>query len=100
MADERRTAVVTVRNRQGLHMRPVDMLVRAAAKYKCEIVVEKASQKVDCRSYLAMLGLGAAEGEELRLEAIGEDAAEAIAELVELFDRRFDEPDDAMDEGG
>lgn len=75
-------------------MRPVDMLVRAAAKYKCEITVEKAAQRVDCRSYLAMLGLGAAEGEELRLEAVGEDAGDAIAELVGLFDGRFGEADD------
>ncbi len=74
-------------------MRPVDLLVQTASRYSCEITLEKCSQRVDCRSYLAMLGLGAAAGEELRLEATGDDAEEAVAEIVSLFERNFDEED-------
>ena len=96
MAENYCTATVVVRNSQGLHMRPVNLLVQAASKYRCEIIVERAAQRVDCRSYLAMLGLGAMAGEELKVEANGDDAEAAINEIVALFERRFDE-DDAND---
>jgi phosphocarrier protein HPr len=87
------SATVTVLNSQGLHMRPVDLLVQAANRFQSEITFERFSQRVDCRSYLAMLGLGATTGEQLKLEAIGDDAEEAIAEIVRLFECRFNEND-------
>ncbi len=74
-------------------MRPVDMIVQAANRFQCEITLERHSQRVDCRSYLAMLGLGATSGEQLKLEANGEDADEAIAEILQLFEKRFNEED-------
>ena len=86
--------VVTVRNAQGLHMRPLDTLVRAANNYKCEITVERLSQRVDCRNFLSMLSLGAEMGTQLTIEAIGDDAAQAIAEICELFENRFGEDDE------
>jgi phosphocarrier protein len=85
------TATVTVLNDEGLHMRPVDLLVQTANRFKCEITFEKGSQKVDCRSYLAMLGLGATGGEQLTVDATGDDADEAVAEIVKLFDQKFNE---------
>ncbi len=40
---------------------------------------------------LQMMSLGAAQGEELSLEASGEDAAEAADAVEQLFLRKFDE---------
>jgi phosphotransferase system HPr (HPr) family protein len=84
-------ATVTVRNPQGLHMRPADMLVRTAGRFTCKIFIERAGQKVDCKSILGILTLGATQGSELSIEADGPDAQEAISEIVDLFDRSFDE---------
>ncbi len=72
-------------------MRPIDLLVQAANRYQCEITIERLSQRVDCRSYLAMLGLGATCGEELKLEANGDDADAAVEEIIKLFQDRFNE---------
>jgi phosphocarrier protein HPr len=83
--------LVTVRNPEGLHMRPADKLVRAAAGFQCQIELERAGQIADCRSILSLLTLGATQGCELVLRAQGPDAAEAIQAICAMFDQQFDE---------
>jgi phosphocarrier protein HPr len=84
-------AIVIVQNPQGLHMRPADMLVKVAGRYSSNISIERAGQRVDCKSILGILTLGATQGAELLIQADGPDAAEAVSEIVGLFDRSFDE---------
>lgn len=84
-------ATVTVRNPQGLHMRPADLLVRTAGRFASKIIIERAGQRVDCKSILGILTLGATQGSELCILAEGPDAQQAISEIVGLFDRSFDE---------
>ncbi|MBL8873933.1 MAG: HPr family phosphocarrier protein [Planctomycetaceae bacterium] len=85
--------IVTVRNSQGLHMRPADLLVKAAMKFRCRIELEKDGQIVDARSILGLLTLGAQAGTSLNLKAIGDDAPAAIQALGDLFDNCFYETD-------
>ncbi len=83
---------VTVLNPEGLHMRPADKLVRAAAAFQCQIELERAGQVADCRSMISLLTLGAMQGCELMLRAQGPDADEAIRTIASLFDQQFNEP--------
>jgi phosphotransferase system HPr (HPr) family protein len=83
--------MVTVRNPEGLHMRPADKLVRAATGFQCQIELERAGQIADCRSILSLLTLGATQGCELVLRAQGPDADEAIRVIRLMFDSHFDE---------
>lgn len=85
--------VVTVTNPLGIHMRPADMLSRAAQQFACQIVIEKDGQQVDCKSILSILTLGAAQGTTLGLRAEGEDAETAVNTLSDLFQSGFDETD-------
>lgn len=87
-------AIVTVRNPQGLHMRPADILVKTAGRFESDIRIEKMGQQVDCKSILGILTLGAVQGCELAIAANGPDAPQAIAEIVDLFERGFDELDE------
>lgn len=91
MSDASSRATVTVQNPQGLHMRPADMLVKTAGRFACSIVVEKDGQRVDCKSILGILTLGATQGSELTIMADGPDAHHAVNEIVGLFGRSFDE---------
>ncbi|MEM6365618.1 MAG: HPr family phosphocarrier protein [Planctomycetota bacterium] len=86
---------VQVINPQGLHARPADLLVRCAASFQSNILLQKGSEQVDCRSILSLLTLGATTGTELTLVADGDDAAEAIAAISDLFQQGFHEIDDA-----
>ena len=86
---------VVVRNPEGLHARPADRLVRTAGAYASDIAVVRDGQRVDGKSILSLLTLGATQGTELSIEVDGEDAPEAMAALVELFESGFDEDAEA-----
>jgi len=83
------TRTVTVRNSQGLHARPADLLVREASRHQASIMLEKDGHRVDCKSILSLLTLGAVCGTEMKLMADGADADLAIAAVAELFDCGF-----------
>ncbi len=80
---------VVVRNPQGLHLRPADLLVKQASRYTCQVLLGREGQMADCKSILSILTLGAAQGTELNLTAEGCDAAEAIQAIAELFEHGF-----------
>lgn len=82
---------VTVRNPQGLHARPADLVVRMASKYEATILIGKDGEQVDCKSILSLLTLGAAQGTELSITADGTDAAEAVESIAQLFETGFDD---------
>ncbi len=88
-AEVKRT--VTVINPMGIHMRPADVLARAAQQFDCQIEIEKDGQACDCKSILSILTLGARQGTQLSLRASGSDASAAVEALAELFERGVDE---------
>ncbi len=79
MSNSPLTRTVTVRNPQGLHARPADLLVRTASKYQSTILIGKDGELVDCKSILSLLTLGAGQGTVLSISADGQDAAETSA---------------------
>jgi phosphocarrier protein HPr len=85
--------VVTVINPMGIHMRPADLLSRAAGRFESQIEIEKDGQAFDCKSIMGILSLCARQGTQLNLRARGADAREAVDVLSELFDQGFDESD-------
>lgn len=91
------TRNVTVRNAQGLHARPADMLVRLANQFQSDLHLGKSGQWVDCKSILSVLTLGATQGTELSLSATGSDAETALEAIGELFETGFDEPNEVED---
>ena len=83
--------MVKVRNSQGLHARPADLLVRTASQFESTLRIAKGGEWVDCKSILSLLTLGAAQGTELAVSAQGPDASAAIQAIVDLFDAGFHE---------
>lgn len=85
--------VVTVSNPMGIHMRPADLLSRAAGRFQCEVLIEKDGQAIDGKSIMSILTLGARRGTQLNLRISGVDAQQAMDALCELFEQGFDESD-------
>ena len=81
--------IVTVLNPEGLHLRPADLLVRAANQFTSSILIGKNAEMVDCKSILSLITLGADQGTELTIQADGADAADALQCLAALFQSRF-----------
>ncbi len=84
-------ATLKIINPLGLHARPAMSFVDTANGFDSDIQVRKGDQVVDGKSIMQMMMLAATKGTELEVEAAGPDAADAIAALRELVDRKFDE---------
>lgn len=84
---------VTVLMPQGLHMRPADMLAKAANQYQSKIELVRLGEhdRFDCKSILSIMTAVAVEGTQLVVHAAGDDADEAIAHIQKLFEDGFGE---------
>ena len=82
---------VTIMNRAGIHARPAAVIVEKAKDFKSTIHLEKGNHKINAKSILGIMTLGAGYGIELNIIAQGEDEAEALAALVSLFESKFEE---------
>lgn len=82
---------VVVNNQLGLHARPAARLAQEAQKFTCDLHLVCEEQSVDAKSILDILTLAAACGAKMELQARGEDAADALNHLEELFRRKFGE---------
>lgn len=80
---------VVISNPQGLHARPAELFARLALQFESEIEVIRDSLRVDAKSILHVLTLGAAQGTELILQAKGEDAEDALEALARLVESNF-----------
>ena len=72
---------ITVKNKQGLHARPAALFVQVANRFEANITVIRDEEKVNGKSIMGILMLGAEQGTEIILEADGKDAEAALVEL-------------------
>ena len=78
-------------NRLGLHARAAAQLVRMANEYNSDISLIKSNQQANAKTIMEVLMLGAAQGEDLIVEARGDDEEHAVEAIVQLIDARFNE---------
>ena len=85
------TREIVIRNRLGLHARAAAQFVKTAGRFQAEITVETGRQKVNGKSIMGLLLLGAAQGTTLMLRAAGEDGSAALQALAALVEAKFGE---------
>jgi phosphotransferase system HPr (HPr) family protein len=85
---------LTVTHAVGLHARPAAAFVKMAASYPCEIKVRNLTTQgpfVNAKSILSVLTLGVNQGHRIAIEAIGDQADEALGALGTLIENNFGE---------
>jgi len=87
----RATAVANICNTRGLHARASAKFVKLASAYDAEIHVTRDGVTVNALSIMGLLMLGAGNGCGVEITAEGPQADEAVAALLDLVARRFDE---------
>jgi phosphocarrier protein HPr len=80
-----------VQNKMGIHARPAAMIVRITNKYRADVFVEKDDEQVNGKSIMGLMMLAAGKGSKVTFSATGADAEAMLAELTQLFERKFDE---------
>ena len=83
--------IVTIRNRAGMHARPAALLVKTASGFVSQIFIEKDSERVNGKSIMGVITLGATYNTPLKIIAEGPDEAQAVDAIQKLFERRFEE---------
>jgi phosphocarrier protein len=92
MADGgKRSAIVRIKNKRGLHARASAKIVEAAARFQSEINIIKDGQAVNARSIMGLMMLAAGMGSDVEITAEGPDAAEALTAIIALADAKFGE---------
>lgn len=76
-------------NEEGLHARPAAIFVQVASKYSSDIWLESQGKKVDGKSIIGIMSLGAFHGEEVIISAKGIDSKEAVEALKALIINEF-----------
>ncbi len=80
---------LTVENRAGIHARPATEIVKTASRYKSDIYFSRDSMKVNGKSVMGIITLGATWKTELVCTTDGEDEEELMEAVQELFRNRF-----------
>ena len=84
-------ATVKISNRAGIHARPAALLVRTIKNCDCNIYLEKGRDRINAKSIIGVITLGAAYGTEIKIIAEGTDEEAAVKALVHLFESKFEE---------
>jgi phosphocarrier protein HPr len=78
-------------NKLGLHARAAAKLSHMANMYNSDIYLIYNEDKINAKSLLGILTLAASVGNEITIQASGNDEKAAIAALGDLFTQKFDE---------
>jgi phosphotransferase system HPr (HPr) family protein len=84
MATARATRIVLINNPEGLHARPAELLARTALKFQSHVELVNGSLRADAKSILHLISLGAPQGTQLIVEAVGDDAQQAVDAIEQL----------------
>jgi phosphocarrier protein HPr len=79
---------VIVENKKGLHARPAALFVQLVEKFNVNVTVTKAPEKVNGKSIMGLLMLGAQAGTKLHLCVEGEQAEIAMKEFEVFFSKQ------------
>ena len=82
---------ITIINKAGMHTRPASVIVKIAAKYKAEFFISKNGFEVNGKSIIGVMTLAAEQGSKLVLRFDGEDEEEFSKEMIEYFEKGFEE---------
>lgn len=82
---------IVISNKLGLHARASAKLVQLVSGYRSTVQISCRGREINAKSIMGLMLLAAAKGTPILLRASGEDEAEAMAAVVDLFERKFDE---------
>ncbi|MDD3822930.1 MAG: HPr family phosphocarrier protein [Sphaerochaetaceae bacterium] len=82
---------VEVLNRAGIHARPAALIVKVANQFASNLYMEKDKMKINGKSIMGIITLGAAYKSRLMISTEGPDEQEAADAIEQLFLNRFEE---------
>lgn len=81
---------VRITIRSGLHARPAALLVQRANDFGAQIHIRKGKNRINAKSIIGVLALGATYNTTLEISADGDDEVQALDALVALIEGGFE----------
>ena len=82
---------ITISNRLGLHARASAKLVQALHGFQSATAIAYRGKEVNAKSIMGVMMLAAGLGAKILVRADGPDEEAAMAAMLNLFERKFDE---------
>jgi phosphocarrier protein HPr len=82
---------VVIKNRAGIHARPASLLVQTASRFGSQIFLEKDGERINGKSIMGIITLGATYNTPIKIVADGDDEEAAVAAIARLFETKFEE---------
>jgi phosphocarrier protein HPr len=82
---------IEIINKLGLHARASAKLTQTAAKYQCDVSLERNGRRVNAKSIMGVMMLAAGKGAKVTFETDGPDEADAMDALATLVNDYFGE---------
>ena len=82
---------IRIINELGIHARPAGMIANMSSRFACDIKIIKDKMEVNAKSIMGIMTLAAGKGSAITIVTSGADEVQALAAIVELFLRKFDE---------
>jgi len=83
------SADVTIRNRLGLHVRPVQRFAELARAFKADVEVQVRNRSVPGKSVMNLMSLGGRANDPMKITARGDDARQCVDVLRLLAENSF-----------
>ncbi len=87
------TRETVITNKTGLHARPAAIFVQRANQFNSAIKIACNGKEINAKSMIGVLSLGAGRGSRVIIQAEGEDAEAAAAELARVIEEELPEED-------
>ncbi|MCC2595694.1 HPr family phosphocarrier protein [Pusillimonas sp. MFBS29] len=84
---------IVISNKLGLHARAAAKLTQLAGRYQSEIFIARGAQRVNAKSIMGVMMLAAGLGVTVKVDAVGDDAQQALDDIQALFNNKFGEPE-------
>lgn len=85
------TRTLRVINRAGIHARPAASIVKLANNYESDLFLQKDSMKINGKSIMGIITLGATHQSTITMICDGPDEEELADAMQQLFENRFEE---------
>lgn len=77
---------ITIKNEQGLHMRPAGVFAKAMTKFDSEVNIVFNGNKTNGKSLLNIIGACIKCGSEVEIECEGADEQDALKAAIDLIE--------------
>jgi len=77
--------IITIKSTHGLHAELAAKIVQTASKYDVDIKLVYAHVTIDAKSIFGLMSLAVPQGENVKLIAVGDNAATAISDIEKVL---------------